>query len=137
MSSSTRFEQSTLHSENKHAIQHILIKQTFSMRYCMTPCTLKEYQKYNMSKLKLINLFYRNWTFNFDLLYIWYPLRYRVIQFIIGKLSHMLNMLSHMVNMRGLSYGSTFEICQDIMKSVNLVHNCRFIHSQVVGTVII
>ena len=53
---------------------------------------LKWYQKYDKSKLKSLNLFNEIWTFNFDLSYFWFPLSYRVIQYLIWKLSDMVKM---------------------------------------------
>ena len=47
---------------------------------------LKWYQKYDRLKLKSLN---ESWTFNFDLSYLWYPLMYRVIQYLIEKLLDM------------------------------------------------
>ena len=64
------------------------ISRSFPMRYCMA-LYLKRYQKHDWSKLKLINLLNKSRTFNFDLLYFWYPLRYMIIQYLIGKLSDM------------------------------------------------
>ena len=42
-------------------------------------------------------------SFNFDLLYFWYPLRYRVIQYPIGKLSDMVKMIQDDQIMAALS----------------------------------
>ena len=42
----------------------------FPMRYCMT-LYLKGLQKYDRSKLKLLNSLDKSRTFNFDLLYFW------------------------------------------------------------------
>ena len=53
---------------------------------------LKGYQKYDMSKLKNLNLLNKSWTFKFDMSYFWCPLRYRVIQYLIWKLSDMVKM---------------------------------------------
>ena len=53
---------------------------------------LKEYQKYDWSKLKLQLLLSKFRLFDFDLLYFWYPSRYRVIQYLIRKLSGMVKM---------------------------------------------
>ena len=50
---------------------------------------LKGYQKYKKSKLKTSNI---TLTFNFDFLYFCYPLKYRAIQYIIGKVSDMVKM---------------------------------------------
>ena len=36
---------------------------------------------------------------------------------------------------RGLTRGSISRICQDVLKSVNLLHNWGFVDSQMVGTV--
>ena len=49
---------------------------------------LKGDWKYDRSKLKLLNSLNKNRTFIFDLLYFWCPLRYRVIQYLILKLSY-------------------------------------------------
>ena len=54
------------------------------MRYCMT-LYLKEYQKYDSSKLKRLDLLNKSRFFNFDL---WY----RVIQYLIEKLLDVVNM---------------------------------------------
>ena len=53
---------------------------------------LKGYQKYDRSKLKVQLLLSKFRLFNFDLLYFCYHLRYRVIQYLIGKLSDMVKM---------------------------------------------
>ena len=50
---------------------------------------LKRYQNYDRSKLKIQLLLSKFRLFKFDLSYFWYPLRYRVIQCLIGKLSDM------------------------------------------------
>ena len=50
---------------------------------------LKGLQKYDRSKLKLLNSLNKSRTFIFDLLYFLYPFRYRIIQNLIGKLSDM------------------------------------------------
>ena len=62
------------------------ISESFLMRYCVT-LYLKGYKRYDRSKLKSLNLLNKSWTFNFDLSYFWYPLRKRVTQCLIGKLS--------------------------------------------------
>ena len=46
----------------------------FKMRYCMT-LYLKGHQKYDMSKLKNLNLLNKCWSFSFELFYSWYSLR--------------------------------------------------------------
>ena len=57
------------------------------MRYCMT-LYLKGHRKYDRLKLKLLNLLNKNQTFNFTTLYFRCPLRYKVIQYLIWKLSY-------------------------------------------------
>ena len=68
------------------------ISKSFPMSHFMT-LFLKGLQKYNMSKLKLLNLLNKSRNFNFDMLYFLYPFRYRVIQYLIGKLSNMVKMI--------------------------------------------
>ena len=53
---------------------------------------LKEYQKYDRSKLKVQLLLSKFRLFNFDLLHFWLPLRYRVTQYLIRKFSDMVKM---------------------------------------------
>ena len=53
---------------------------------------LKGYQKYDKSKLKVQLLLSKSRLFNFDLSYFWYPLRYRVIEYLIIKHSDMVKM---------------------------------------------
>ena len=53
---------------------------------------LKGYQKYNRLKLKVQLLLSKFRLFNFDLSYLLYPLRYRVKQYLIRKLSDMVKM---------------------------------------------
>ena len=53
---------------------------------------LKWYQRYDRSNLKSQNLLNKSWFLNFDLLYFWYPLRYRVIQYLIWKLLDVVKM---------------------------------------------
>ena len=53
---------------------------------------LKGHQKYNRSKLKVQLLLSKFRLFNFDLLYLLYPLRYKVSQYLIRKLSGMVKM---------------------------------------------
>ena len=48
------------------------------------------YQKYNRSKLKSLNLVNKSWNFNFNVSFFWYPLRYSVEHYLIGKLLDML-----------------------------------------------
>ena len=67
------------------------ISESFQMRYCMT-LYLKGHQKYNRSKLKIQLLSSKSRLFKFDLLYFWYHLRYRVIHYLIWKLSDMVKM---------------------------------------------
>ena len=50
---------------------------------------LKGYQKYDRLKLKIQLLLSKFRLFNFDLSYFWYQLRFRVIQYLNGKLSDM------------------------------------------------
>ena len=61
-----------------------LLSKGLHMRYSMT-LYLKIYWKYNRSNLKHLNLLTKTLTFNFDLSYFWYLLRYRVIQYLIGN----------------------------------------------------
>ena len=61
------------------------------MRYCMT-LYLKGHQKYDRSKLKVQLLLSKFRLFNFDLSYLLYPLRYKVTQYLIRKLSDMVKM---------------------------------------------
>ena len=77
---------------------------------------LKGYQKYDRSKSKSLNLLNKSWTFDFEFMYFWYPLRYKVIQYLIGKLSDMVK----------IGMGSTSSNCEDILKSDSLLHlaNC-------------
>ena len=53
---------------------------------------LKGSQKYDRSMLKVQLLSSKFRLFDFDLLYFCYPLRYRVIQYLIRKLSDMVKM---------------------------------------------
>ena len=71
-------------------LRWIIIK-SFLMRHCMT-LYLKGYQKYNKPKLKVKLLLSKFRLFNFDPSYLWYHLRYRVIQYLIGKLLNMVTM---------------------------------------------
>ena len=68
------------------------ISESFLMRYCMT-LYLNGYQKYDRSKLKVLFSLSELRSFNFDLLYFWSPFQYRVIQYLIGKLSDMIKMI--------------------------------------------
>ena len=43
---------------------------------------LKEYQKYKKPKLKVLLLLSKFRRINFDLSYLWYPFRYRTVQFL-------------------------------------------------------
>ena len=61
------------------------------MSYCMT-LYLEWSQKYDKLKLKSLNLLNKSRFFNFDLSYFWYPLGYRVLQDLIGKLLDMVKM---------------------------------------------
>ena len=86
------FEWQFLESKNVATTQpsyfQFVIKESFKMRYCMT-LYLKGHQKYSWSKLKVLFLLSKSRTFNFDLLYFWCSLRYKVIQYLILKLSIM------------------------------------------------
>ena len=79
------------------------------MRYCMT-LYLKGYKKYERSKLKIQLLLSKFRFFNFDLSYFWYPLRYRVIQYLSS-------------------------ISQGILKIDNLLHKRGFVKTQSLRTV--
>ena len=70
----------------------IAVSKSFPMKYCMT-LYLKRYQKYDRSKLKNLLLLSEFRSFNFDILYIWSPFRYKVIQYLIGKLLDMVQMI--------------------------------------------
>ena len=83
-----RHKSSTL---TKPSLPIFTISKSFQIRYCMT-LYLKGYQKYDKSKLKIQLLLSKFRLFNFDLSYFWYHLRYRVIQYLIGKLSVMVKM---------------------------------------------
>ena len=61
------------------------------MKYCMT-LYRKGYQKYESSELKVLLLLSEFRHFDFHLLYFWYPFKYRVINYLIGKLSDMVKM---------------------------------------------
>ena len=52
---------------------------------------LKGHQKYDKSKLKVLLLFSKFRCFNYELLYFLYLLRYRVIEYLIGKLLDIVN----------------------------------------------
>ena len=67
------------------------ISKSFLMRYCVTSY-LKGYKRYERSKLKSLDLLNKSGTFNFDLSYLLYPLRYKVTQYLIRKLSDMVKM---------------------------------------------
>ena len=54
---------------------------------------LKGLQKYDRSKLKILLLLSEFRSFKFDLSYFSSPFRYRVIQYLIGKLSDMVKMI--------------------------------------------
>ena len=47
---------------------------------------------YKRSKLKSLNLLNKSWSFNFDLSYFWCPLRFSVIQCLIGKFLDLVKM---------------------------------------------
>ena len=66
------------------------ISESFPIRYYMT-LYLKGLKKYNRLKLKLLHSINKSRTFNFELSYFEYLFRYRVIQYLIGKLSDMVN----------------------------------------------
>ena len=53
----------------------------------------KRYKKYSRSKLKSLNSLNRSRTFNFDMSYFLYLFRYRVIQYLIGKLLDIVKMI--------------------------------------------
>ena len=68
------------------------ISEIFTMRYPMT-LYLKGYQKGDSSKLKVLLLFNESSILNYDLLYFWYRFKYRVKEYLIGKLSDMVTMI--------------------------------------------
>ena len=53
---------------------------------------LKGFEKYEKSKLKLLNSLSKSRTFNFELSYFSYLFKYRIIKYLIGKLSDMVKM---------------------------------------------
>ena len=53
---------------------------------------LKGYQNYDRSKLKVQLFLSKFRSFNFDLSYFLFPLRYRVTEYLIGKLSDVVKM---------------------------------------------
>ena len=55
---------------------------------------LKEYQKYNRSKLKVLLLLCEFRSCNFDLSYFLSPFRYRITKYLIGKLSDTVKIIS-------------------------------------------
>ena len=67
------------------------LRNTFGFFTLYSPL-IKGYQKYNKSKLTVHFMWSKFRFFNFDLLNFWYPLRYRGIQNLIGKLSDMVKM---------------------------------------------
>ena len=73
-----------------------------SRRYCLT-LYLQGYQKYDKLKLKVQFLLSHFGCFNFDLSYFWYLLRYRFIQYLIGKLSNMVKMIQKGKDVAALS----------------------------------
>ena len=93
------------------------------------PCTSWGIKHTTSQSWKCLYLLNKSWTINFDLSYFWYPLSYRVIQYLIWKLSDMIKMS------RGLSCGSTSRICQGILKSDILLHKQGFVDSQIKYTV--
>ena len=56
--------------------------------FSSTSKTIKNMTGQSWNKSKSI-LLYKSWTFKYDFIYFWYPLRYKVIQYLIGKLSKM------------------------------------------------
>ena len=86
---------------------------------------LKGHQKYDRLKLKSLNLLNKSWILNFYFMDFRYPLRYKVIQYLIRKLSDMVKMIC----------GSTFSICQDVLNSANLLHKLGFADSQMADIV--
>ena len=103
--------------------------ESFQMRYCMT-LYLKGYQKYNRSKLKSLDLLYKSWSFNFDLTYFWYPLRYKVIPYLVEKLSDMVKKAQE-----GLLVSAFLSSDMDVLNNANLQHKWGLIDSQMVNTV--
>ena len=64
------------------------IIESVPIRNCMN-LYLEGYKKHGRSKLKRLDFLNKGKIFNFDLPYFWYPIRYRVIQYLIGKLTDM------------------------------------------------
>ena len=99
------------------------------MRYCVTLC-LKVHQKYDRLKLKVWLLSSKFRLFNFDLWYFWYPLRCRVIKYLIWKLSYMVKMGKEGLVERLLLYlfGG--------FKNSNLLHKWGLVETQLFRTVL-
>ena len=112
------------HTTSLFCLYLLTTNQSFQMRYCMT-LYLKGHQKYDRSKLKVQLLLSKFKLFNFDLSYLLYPLRYKVTQYLIRKLSDMVKMIC----------GSTFSICQDVLNSANLLYKLGFADSQMADIV--
>ena len=54
---------------------------------------LKRYQKYDSLKMRNLNLLNKNWAFKSDLSYLWYFLRFRVIEYLIKKVLVVVNII--------------------------------------------
>ena len=65
-------------------------------------------------------------------MYFWYPLRYRVIQYLIRKLSDMVKM-----DQEGLIVAAFFNISHGILNIEDLLHKQRLVETQFLRTVII
>ena len=100
------------------------------MKCCKT-IHLKVYQTYNRSKLKVQLLLRKFRLFNLHMSYFRYYLKYRAIQYLIKKAFRYGKDGS-----KRLSCGSTSSICQDILKSDNLLHKQVFVKTQSLRTVI-
>lgn len=102
--------------------------RSFSIRYFMNPY-LEGYQKCSKSNLKNQFLLSKFESFNFDPLYFWHPLRYRVIKYLIEVLTYCKFDWSEQI------YNSNLNICQDFSKSANLLDKQTSVYPQTVGTV--
>ena len=70
-------------------------------------------------------------VFNFDLLYFWYPLRYRVIQYLIWKLSDVVFMRQECLVLAVLL--ASFRVSLNVV--CNLLHKRGFVKTQSLRTV--
>ena len=94
---------------------------------------LKGHQKYDRSKLKVQLLLSKFRLFNFDLSYLLYPLRYKVTQYLIRKLSDMVKM-----GIEGLAVAALLiNISQGISQIEDLLHKQGLVETQLLRTVFV